>query len=369
MGIYIYQKPGWPKFHWDKEAIAPQLASIRLGQGKLMGRMEAMGFTISDEALLETLTINVQKTSEIEGELLNEDQVRSSVARKLGMDIGGLIPSNRNIDGIVEMMLDATQNYNQPLTKKRLLGWHTVLFPAGNKKPFQIKVGKWRTNSKGPMQVVSGSIGREKVHFEAPPAEDIEAEMKKFLEWFNSDVKMDSILKASVAHLWFVTIHPFEDGNGRIARAIADLQLARADNSSQRFYSMSAQIQKERNQYYTILEQTQKGSLNISKWQEWFLDCLNRSLDATGTTLSKILYKAKFWNTFKSPDINERQTSIINKMLDDFEGKLTSSKWAKMCKCSHDTALRDIHHLIEKGILQKEPGGGRSTAYELSKVE
>ncbi|HOZ51904.1 MAG TPA: Fic family protein [Chitinophagaceae bacterium] len=366
MSKYIYQQKDWPKFHWNDESIISLLSSIRHNQGRLLGNMEALGFNLRSEALLESLTINILKTSEIEGEILNPEQVRSSIARRLGIEIGGLVPSDRNIDGVVEMMLDATQNFNEPLTEDRLFGWHSALFPGGRSGMYKIKVGNWRDDSKGPMQVISGAIGREKVHYEAPSAISIQNEINQFLDWFNSDIKIDPVLKASISHFWFITIHPFEDGNGRIARAIADMQLTRADGSSQRFYSMSAQIQKERNKYYDILESSQKESLDITNWLNWFLACLNRSLDSTDTLLAKVIDKAKFWDRFSNIKLNERQILILNKLLDGFEGKLTSTKWAKLTKCSQDTALRDIQNLIEKKALIKETAGGRSTSYMLN---
>ncbi len=363
MSKYIYQQKEWPKFHWKDEKITALLSAIRHKQGRLLGYMEALGFDLRSEALLESLTINILKTSEIEGEILNPEQVRSSIARRLGMGIGRLFPSDRHIDGVVEMMLDATQNFNDPLTEDRIFGWHSALFPSGRSGIYKIKVGDWRDDSKGPMQVVSGAIGREKIHYKAPSAIAVKKEMNQFLDWFNSDIKIDPVLKASISHFWFITIHPFEDGNGRIARAIADMQLARADGSSQRFYSMSAQIQKERNDYYDILESSQKDTLDITNWLNWFLSCLSRSLDSTDMLLVKVLDKAKFWDKFSKINLNDRQILILNKLLDGFEGKLTSSKWAKLTKCSQDTALRDIQDLIEKKALIKEAAGGRSTAY------
>lgn len=363
---YIHQLDAWPKFIWKHENIAALLGVVRNRQGKLMGRMEAMGFSLRAEALLQTLTLDVLKSSEIEGEILDPKQVRSSIARRLGMDIGGIVASDRHVDGVVEMMLDATQNFNKPLTKDRLFGWHACLFPAGHSGMRKIIVGTWRDNSHGPMQVVSGRTGGERVHFEAPDAARLDLEMKNFLDWFNSTVEIDPVLKAGIAHLWFVTIHPFEDGNGRIARAITDMQLARADGSAQRFYSMSVQIRKERNTYYEMLEKIQKNKrLDITAWLEWFLDCLDRALSLTESTLVDVFRKAQFWKLHPSESFNERQRIIINKLFDGFEGVLTSSKWAKIVKCSQDTALRDILELVEKGILIKNSAGGRSTSYLL----
>ncbi len=325
--------------------------------------MEALGFHLREEAVLETLTLDVLKSSEIEGELLSPEQVRSSIARHLGMDISGLVRSDRNVDGVVEMMLDGTQQNEKRLSAERLYSWHASLFPAGRSGMYKIKVGKWRDDASGPMQVISGALGKEKVHFEAPDAKIVNKEMGQFIKWFNAKDKLDPVLKAGIAHLWYVTIHPFDDGNGRIARAIADMQLARADGSTQRFYSMSAQIRLERKKYYDILEKTQQGTLDISNWLQWFLNCLHSALHATENTLSKVLYKVDFWEKHKDTHLNSRQKLMVNKLLDGFDGKLTSSKWAKITKCSPDTALRDIQDFINKEILKKEDGGGRSTSY------
>lgn len=370
--MYIHQDPAWPNFTWDDKLLLIPLGEVRNLQGKLIGKMEALGFSLREEAVLETLTIDVIKSARIEGENLDTDQVRSSIARRLGMDIPGLIPSDRNIEGVVEMMLDATQKYDQPLTKERLCNWHACLFPTGRSGMYKITVADWRKDGKGPMQVVSGPIGKEKVHYEAPPAELLENEMNQFMEWFNSNNKIEPVIKSGLAHLWFVTIHPFDDGNGRIARAIAEMQLARADKTHQRYYSMSAQIERQRKVYYEILEKTQnvsasgpKGSLDITNWLAWYLQCLIGALEATDETLAKVLTKAKFWEKHASAIINKRQKIMINKLLDDFYGKLTTSKWAKITKCSQDTALRDIQGLIEKEVLMKESGGGRSTSYKL----
>jgi Fic family protein len=368
MKPYIYQRKDWPQFTWNNEALISTLVKVRNMQGKLIGRMESLGFELKAEANLETLTLDVLKSSEIEGEILDSDQVRSSIARHLGMDISGLIASDRNVDGVVEMMLDATLRHEKSLTKKRLFGWHSALFPTGKSGMHKIAVGNWRDDSDGPMQVVSGALGKEKVHFQAPDASDLNKEMKVFIDWFNTEFKLDPVLKAAVAHFWFVTIHPFDDGNGRIARAIADMQLTRADESAQRFYSMSAQIRLERKQYYDILEKTQKGSLNINEWLQWFLNCLMSAINATDKTLSKVLFKAQFWKMNASTILNDRQRLLLNKLLDGFEGNLTSSKWAKIAKCSPDTALRDIQDLISKEILRKESAGGRSTNYGLGFV-
>ncbi|HTE12498.1 MAG TPA: Fic family protein [Chitinophagaceae bacterium] len=366
MAVYIYQLKNWPDFQWDREKLALQLTEVRHRQGRLLGRMEGMGFHLQAEANLHTITLDVLKSSEIEGEKLNPDQVRSSVARRLGMDIAGLIPADRHVEGVVEMMLDATQNYKKALSDERLFDWHAAMFPAGRSGMHRIVVGRYRDNPKtDPMQVVSGPIGREMVHFEAPDASLLKKEMNFFFDWFNKEEHTDPVLKAAIAHLWFVTIHPFDDGNGRIARAITDMQLSRADKSSQRFYSMSAQIRVERNGYYNILEKTQKDSLDITAWLKWFLECLDRAVSNTDETLAIVLNKARFWDKHISTPLNDRQKLMLNKLLDGFEGKLTSSKWATITKSSQDTAGRDINDLVEKDILVKEPGGGRSTSYLL----
>jgi Fic family protein len=367
-GTYIHQRPEWPVFRWDVGRIAQRLAEVRHQQGRLIGRMEGLGFQLRTEAVLHTLTEDVLKSSEIEGEKLDRNQVRSSIARRLGIDIGGLTPAERDVEGVVEMMLDATQHHDQPLTANRLFDWHAALFPAGRSGMSKISVGTWRDDKKGAMQVVSGPIGKERVHYEAPAAVRLRGEMRKFLDWFEKERSHDLVLKAGVAHLWFVTIHPFEDGNGRIARAITDLVLARSERSSQRFYSMSAQIRQERREYYEILESTGKGDLEITPWLEWFLDCLARAFDRAETILAAVLNKARFWDRFIGTEFNERQRSMINRLLNGFEGKLTSSKWAKLTKCSQDTALRDIEDLIKKGVLIKDSAGGRSTSYSLAKT-
>ena len=369
---YIHQLKIWPKFTWNAEKIVPLLIAVRNHQGRLIGRMETLGFPLRSEAILRTLTLDIIKSSEIEGEILDAAQVRSSIARKLGMDIDGLIPSDRYVDGIVEMMMDAAQNFDNPLTQDRLFGWHASLFPAGRSGMHKITVGAWRQDAQGPMRVVSGAIGREKVHYEAPEAQRLPAEMDAFLGWLNAAQEMDAVLKAGIAHFWFVTLHPFDDGNGRIARAIADMQLARADGSRERFYSMSVQIRQERNAYYDVLEKTQKNTaaandgIDITAWLEWFLLCLDSALDITEETLAGVLKKARFWESHQDDHLNERQKLIINKLFDGFEGKLTSSKWAKITQCSHDTALRDIQDLLEKGVFIKDPAGGRSTSYSLA---
>jgi Fic family protein len=362
---FIHQLDTWPNFKWRLEEFVGLLSEARNLQGRVLGRMESLGFDLRKEASLETLTLDVIKSTEIEGEFLDPDQVRSSIARRLGMEIAGSVDSDRNVDGVVEMMLDATQNCFEPLSVERLFGWHAALFPTGRSGMYKITVGEWRTDSTGPMQVVSGALGKEKVHFEAPDSSLLESEMAVFIKWFNTNNDLDSVVKTAVAHLWFVTIHPFEDGNGRIARALTDMLLAQSDRSSQRFYSMSAQIRIERKQYYEMLENTQKGDLDITNWVAWFLNCLINALKSTDTLLNRVLFKADFWNKHAETVLNERQMKVLNKILGEFEGKLTSSKWAKMTKCSKDTAIRDINDLIEKGVLKKEDAGGRSTNYEL----
>ncbi len=364
--MYIYQQKDWANFTWNNEEIVHLLSSARNLQGRLIGKMETLGFDLKNEAFLETLMLDVLKSSEIEGELLNLEQVRSSIAERLGLEFATSVGSDRNIDGMVEMMIDATHNCFTPLTKERLFDWHAGLFPTGRSGIFKIIVADWRKDISGNMQVVSGALGREKVHYEAPDATFVDEEMTKFLDWFNNNNEIDLVIKASIAHLWFVTIHPFQDGNGRIARALTDMLLAQSDNINQRFYSMSAQIRVERKSYYEILEKTQKGSLDITEWIKWFLSCLINSLNATEKVLNKVLFKANFWTQHAETIFNERQQKILNKLIDGFEGKLTSSKWAKIGKCSRDTAIRDINDLVKKEILQKTEGGGRSTGYVLN---
>jgi Fic family protein len=368
MPTYIHESSEWPRFRWNSDGLARQLAAVRLRQGRLIGRVQALGFRQQEEAVLTTLTEDVLRSSEIEGEILDRDQVRSSIARRLGMDAGALPPVDRNVEGVVEMMLDATQNFESELTEERLFGWHASLFPTGHSGMSKIIVGAWRDEKSGPMRIVSGAFGREKVHYEAPAAGRLDAEMKSFLEWLNAEDNTDPVIKAALAHLWFVTIHPFDDGNGRIARAIADMSLARSEDSSQRFYSMSAQIHLERKAYYDMLEATQKGELDITPWLEWFLGCLDRAFDGAENTLAAVFQKADFWKKHAAAKINERQRDILNRLLDGFEGKLTSSKWALIEKCSPDTALRDIQDLVDQGILAKDEGGGRSTSYSLASI-
>lgn len=367
MATYIHQLAKWPEFKWDSARVLPVLSNLRHKQGRLKGALETLGFNQRTETSLHNLTQDVLKSNEIEGEILNPKQVRSSVARKLGLNIAGLVPADRHVEGVVEMMLDATQNHTKALSKERLFAWQAALFPSGRSGLHKIKVGAWRDNSRGPMQVVSGAIGKERVHFEAPEAKRLEKEMKAFLKWFNGKDNQDHVIKSAIAHFWFVTIHPFADGNGRVARAIADMELARSDKDQQRFYSMSSQIRLERKAYYDILEKSQRGSLDITEWLLWYLNCLDKALSATDLTLKRILGKTKFWDKHAQTVINERQRLLLNKLLDGFEGKLHSSKWAKIAKCSPDTALRDIQDLIQKNILKKESSGGRSTSYVLTR--
>ena len=365
MPVYIHELPDWPRFRWSEKIVSDQLAAVRYHQGRLLGRMEGLGFRLKEEATLQTLTEDVVKSSEIEGEILDQNQVRSSIARRLGMDIGALAQVDRDVEGVVEMTLDATQNYIRPLTADRLFGWHSALFPAGRSGISRIKVGAWRDETRGPMQVVSGPVGREKIHFQAPPAALLRRDMRVFLKWFNARRAVDPVLFAAIAHLWFVTIHPFEDGNGRIARAIADMALARSDGTAQRFYSMSSRIRAERRAYYDVLEATQKGALDVTSWLQWFLACLDKAFDHADETLAAVLQKSRFWERHAGASLNDRQRNMISRLLNGFEGKLTSSKWARIAKCSQDTALRDIDDLVKRGILVKEAAGGRSTSYAL----
>lgn len=360
---YIYQYKNWTNFTWREADINAIFGEVRHLQGKVIGQLNSIGFKTKEEATLSTLTLDVIKSSEIEGEKLDYQQVRSSIARRLGINIAGIVPANRNVDGIVEMMLDATQNYQQPLTDKRLFGWHSALFPTGHSGMHKIEVGTYRT---GEMQIVAGAMGKEKVYYEAVPANKVSEEMEAFMNWFNNlSGNLDPVLKAAIAHFWFIIIHPFDDGNGRMARAISDLMLARADNTSERYYSMSSQILIERKQYYAILQKVQHSDGDITEWIEWFLHCLKQSLLTTEITLQKILRKTEFWEIHENTRFNDRQRLLLNKLFDGFDGKLKSSKWAKIAKCSPDTALRDIKDLMEKGILRHEKNGGRSTSYEI----
>lgn len=364
MAKYIYEYKNWTNFFWRETEINAIFGEVRNLQGKIIGQMSTLGFSNKEEATLTTLTLDVIKSSEIEGEKLDFDQVRSSIARRLGINVAGLVESNRDIEGVVEMMLDATQNYDKPLTNKRLYGWHSALFPTGYSGIHKIEVGRYRSRE---MQIVSGAMGKEKVHYVAVPASKVKEEMNKFLKWFNNSSPIDPVLKAAIAHFWYIIIHPFDDGNGRIARAISDLMLARADKTSERYYSLSSQILVERKQYYKILQIVQHSTGDITEWLNWFLNCLKKSLLETETTLQKILRKTEFWKIHENTEFNERQRLVLNKLFDGFEGKLKSSKWAKIAKCSPDTALRDIKDLIDKGILRQELQGGRSTNYELAK--
>lgn len=366
--IYIHDDPAWPNMHWQEERIADRLTALKYRQGFLRGRMEALGFELKMDAQLDTLTEDAVRSSAIEGEVLDTKQVRSSVARRLGMDAGGISAADRSVDGVVEMTLDATQGYDRPLTPERLFEWQAGLFPAGRNRLGAISVGEWRNDSRGPMQVVSGPVGRERVHFEAPSSDRINQEMSAFLEWFNSPSNADGVLRAGLAHLWFVTIHPFEDGNGRVARAIADMALARSEDSPQRFYSMSSQILRRRSAYYRILERTQRGSVDVTGWMTWFLDCLGEAIAQSETALAVVLGKARFWENNAGVSLNSRQRRVINRLLDGYDGRLTTTRWAGMTGCSQDTALRDISDLVERGILVRSTAGGRSTSYALVDV-
>jgi len=362
MGMFIYENKNWPEFFWDSEKLLPLISEVRNFQGQIVGKMGSFGFDLKNQANLEMLSLDVIKSTEIEGEILNKDQVRSSIAKRLGIEISGLTETDRHVDGVVDMMLDATGN-GEKLTAERLFGWHNSLFPTGYSGLRKIIVAKWRDDSKGPMQVVSGLVGNEKIHFQAPIAESLNKEMERFIKWINSEDETDPVLKAGITHLWFVTLHPFEDGNGRIARALTDMMLARSDKQRYRFYSMSTQIRKERTKYYQILEKTQKGTLDITGWLDWFLNCLLNALKASETILGKVIFKHNFWFQNSGKIINDRQRKILNMLLDGFEGNMNTSKWANICKCSQDTALRDIQDLIKKKILHKLPHGGRSTSY------
>lgn len=368
MTAYIHELPDWPHFQWDEKRLVAKVGAVRYRQGRMLGALEGLGIKLREEAILRTLTEEVVKSSEIEGEILDREQVRSSLARRLGMDIGALKPADRDTEGVVDMILDATRNYRKPLTAERLFGWHAALFPTGYSGLHKIAVGKWRTEESGIMRVVSGAIGHERTHFEAPEAKRLDKEMAAFLKWVEDktvESMVDPVLRAAIAHLWFVTIHPFEDGNGRIARAIIDMMLARAEKSAQRFYSMSAQIRKERGKYYDYLEDTQKGDLDITEHLDWFLDCMERAFDGAEIILQDVLRKSRFWERHSGEEFNVRQRNILNRLMEGFEGKLTSSKWAKITKCSQDTAGRDIEDLIRRNILKKDAAGGRSTSYSL----
>lgn len=365
---YIWQAKDWPNWRYDLATLAGSMAEVSRAQGLLMGRLADVGMALRDQASLVTLTEDVIKTSEIEGETLNVESVRSSIARRLGVDIGALAPVDRHVEGVVEMVLDATANCQAPVTRERLFGWHAALFPTGYSGLSRINVGAWRDDAGGPMQVVSGPIGRQRVHFEAPPADRLQTETSRFLDWVNGTSNEPPLIKAGLGHLWLITLHPFDDGNGRIARAIGDLLLARADGNTQRFYSLSAQLQREREAYYDILERTQKQSMDVTEWLAWFLDALHRAVGQAQHTLDAVLMKARFWQRWATTPLNERQVKLLNRLLDGFEGKLTSSKWAAIAKCSPDTALRDITDLLARDVLRKSDAGGRSTSYELSSL-
>jgi Fic family protein len=366
---YIHERPRWPEFTWDAEALGATLSALRGRHGRLLGRMESLGFDVQSEANWSVLTREVVKSSAIEGETLDADEVRSSIGRRLGLDVAGLPKAGRDVEGVVAMMLDATRAFETPLTRKRLFEWQASLFPAGRSGTTRITVGAWRTKEADPMQVRSGPSGRGIVHFEAPEAGRLDSEMARFLKWFNGRPAGDEILRAGVAHFWFVTIHPFEDGNGRIARAIADMALARADGIANRFYSMSAQIEAERKAYYLELESAQRGDVDITRWLAWFIDCLGRAVDGAEDALAAVLRKARLWQRINLRPVNERQRTVINRMLGDFEGFLSTSKYAKLAKCSADTALRDIRELLDRGVLVQNPGAGRSTSYRLGDPE
>lgn len=363
---YLWQESDWPNWRYDLAALSGPLSEVSRAQGVLLGRLADVGMPLRDQASLATLTEDVIKTTEIEGEVLNLESVRSSLARRLGVDVGAVAPIDRHVEGVVEMVLDATSRSSEPLSTERLFGWHAALFPTGYSGMHKIRVGQWRNDADGPMQVVSGPVHRRKVHYEGPPAASLDSEAARFLAWANEEAGEPLLVKAGLAHLWFVTLHPFDDGNGRIARAVGDLFLARADGSPQRFYSLSAQIQRERQDYYDVLERTQKGSLDVTGWLAWFLGTLGRAATSAQGTLDKVLFKARSWQRWAGTPMNERQVKLVNRLLDGFEGKLTSSKWAAITRCSPDTALRDISELLTLGVLRKLPGGGRSTGYALA---
>ncbi len=364
MAKYIYQYKSWPHFTWNEKEVQVILGKVRHLQGKVLGQISTLGFSVKNETLLENLTLDVLKSSEIEGEILDYEQVRSSIARKLGLEYAGMVYPDRSVEGVVEMLLDATQNYTQPLDEDRLFGWHAALFPTGRSGLYKIDVACYR---KGEMQIVSGAMGKEKVHYQAPSHKQVKYEMDVFFDWFNNENAIDLVVKSAIAHFWFIIIHPFDDGNGRIARAISDLLLARSEESSQRFYSLSNQILQERKTYYHTLQKVQHNDADITEWLVWYLNCLYRAIENTEKSIQKVLYKTEFWDKHKTTELNSRQRLMLNKLLEGFEGKLKTSKWAKIAKCSQDTALRDIKDLIEKGILRQEKSGGRSTNYELNK--
>lgn len=363
--MYLHERENWWKFTYDSDKVMTELGKVRAKQGLMLGRMSSLGFDFQEDALLTTLSQELVSSSEIEGELLDRQQVRSSIARRLGIETAGMVGASRYVEGVVEMLLDATQRYAEPLTDERLFGWHNVLFPSGMSGLYKIEVARYRS---GEMQVVSGAMGKEKVHYEAPKPERLAEEMERFIGWVNADTKMDEVVKAAITHLWFVTIHPFDDGNGRIARALTDMMLARSERTSKRFYSMSSEIKLMRSEYYEVLERTQRGDGDITEWLLWFLRCFDAALDSTEENLSMVLAKARYWEHFAQEEINERQRKLINLQFDGFFGKLTSGKWAKIAKCSSDTALNDIKDLLGKGMLVKGDEGGRSTNYLLPEI-
>ena len=362
---YIWEQQDWPHLTWNNKRLLEPLAAARLKQGRLLGRMTSLGFDLKLEAQLVALTEDVVKSSEIEGEILDRDSVRSSLARRLGLPAAAIAPADRRTEGVVEMMLDATENYEALLTPERLFGWQAALFPTGYSGMYRVKTGAWRDDAEGPMQVVSGPIGRQRVHYQAPPAPRLDAEMQAFLEWFKLRDGPEGLLRAGLAHLWFVTIHPFDDGNGRITRAIADQALAQSEESGQRFYSMSSQIRKERSSYYDALESAQKGTLNVTDWLVWFLNCFSRAIDGAESACADVLSKDGFWQRYAREPFTKRQKAVLNRFLDGFEGKLTARKWASIGKCSIPTAQRDINELLERGILRRNPGGSKNTSYDL----
>lgn len=362
--MYIWQREDWPQFRWNKDYVNVRLSSVRYAQGRLAGKLGAMGFHISSNAMLNAMADDVVASSEIEGVVLNREEVRSSVARHLGLETEGLPVASHYIEGIVEVMMDAVRNAAEPLTAERLFGWHAALFPTGRSGAWKIVVADWRQSTEA-MQVVSGPMGKEKVHFQAPDSKDVPHLMDDFLRWVNDDQQLDLVIKAAIAHLWFVTIHPFEDGNGRLTRTITDMLMTRADQMPHRFYSVSAEILQRRNQYYDVLESTQNGNMDITDWLMWFLDTVERAIDFADGKVSAIIDKTRFWDANEQMEMNDRQRKLVNRLLDGFEGKLTTGKWAKIAKCSPDTALRDIQDLIQKGVLRKNDAGGRSTSYEL----
>lgn len=365
VGDYTHLHPDWPKYRWDASALAVALADIHQRRGALSIAMATLGLEARQQEVLQVLVQDVTRSSEIEGEHLDQGQVRSSVARRLGMDRAGLPEPSRDVEGVVEMMLDATQKFNEPLTEQRLFAWHASLFPTSRSGMAKIITGAYRDDARGPMQVVSGPIGQERVHFEAPAANRLPVEMAQFVRWFEEEA-IDPIVKAALAHLWFVTIHPFEDGNGRIGRAVMDMALARADGSSQRFYSMTAQLHKERKAHYAQLEQASRKSLDVTPWISWFVKRLSDALTEAEGVVRLVRRKQEFWDRHRDSGLNERQTKIVNMLLDGFTGKLQTAKYAKINKCSTDTAFRDLTDMVAKGILVKAEAGGRSTNYDLA---